>query len=112
MKKLLCLLIIACLPVLSACGTKPVKDDLLDSVLKEYLENLDTYEIPVREYGSPASHIHMDDKIVMGIIYPETEVATLNKAINKWIVETVEKYTAEAEEFYTGKESAEVDYED
>ena len=108
MKKLLCLLMVACLLILSGCGAKPVQDDLPDSVLKEYLENLDSYEVPTREYGSPASHIHMDDKIVVGILYPETESAVLNKAISKWIVETVEKYTDEAEEVKDGLEAAEL----
>lgn len=107
-KKLLCLLMVACLLILSGCGAKPVQDGLPDSALKEYLDNLDTYEIPVREYGSPASHIHMDDKIVVGILYPETESAVLNKAINKWIVEAVEKYTAEAEEVKDGFGAAEL----
>ena len=108
MKKLLCLLMIACLLMLSGCGGKTVQDDLPDSVLKEYLENLDSYDVPTREYGSPASHIHMDDKIVVGILYPETESGVLNKAINKWIVEAVEKYTAEAQEAKDGNEAAEL----
>ena len=108
MKKILCLLIGLCLIFLSGCGGKQVQEDLPDSALKEYLENLADYEIPVREYGSPASHIHMDEKIVVGILYPETEVADLNKAINKWIVETVEKYTAEAYEQSSGQETAEL----
>lgn len=103
MKKILCLLIVIGLVFLSGCAGKTVQDDLPDSVLKEYLKNLDKYEIPVREYGSPASHIHMDDKIVVGILYPETEVAVLNKAINKWIVETVKKYTDEAKESFSGE---------
>ena len=98
MKKILSLIMIICLVLLSGCKRKNVQDDLPDSRLKEYLDNLDNYEVPVREYGSPASHIHMDEEIVVGVLYPETEVATLNKAINKWIVETVEKYTAEAGE--------------
>ena len=108
MKKILCLLMIVSLIFLGGCGKKSVQNDLPDSVLKEYLENLDDYEVPVREYGSPASHINMDEKIVVGILYPETEVANLNKAINEWIVETVEKYTLEAESIKNSKEAAEL----
>ena len=96
MKKVLCLIVALSLVILSGCAIKPMQDDLPDSVLKEYLENIDNYDIPVRDYGSPASHIHMDSKIAVGILYPETEIAQLNKEINKWIVETVEKYTFEA----------------
>lgn len=99
---------IACTVFLCGCAAKPKGDDSPDLVLKEYLENLDDYEVPVREYGSPASHIHMDEKIVVGILYPETEVASLNKAINKWIVDTVEKYTSEANEQTKSEETAEL----
>ncbi len=95
MKKVLCLIMALCFVLLSGCGIRN-NDDIPDSVLKEYLDNIDDYEVPIREYGSPASHIHMDSKIAVGVLYPETEVAALNKEINKWIVETVEKYTAEA----------------
>lgn len=95
MKKVLCLIMALCLVILSGCGINKTEDEP-DSVLKQYLDNIDDYEVPVREFGNPASHIHMDSKIAVGILYPETEVAALNKEINKWIVETVEKYTAEA----------------
>lgn len=95
MKKVLCLIMALCLVILSGCGIGN-NEAAADSVLKEYLDNIDEYEVPVREYGSPASHIHMDSKIAVGVLYPETEVAALNKEINRWIVETVEKYTEEA----------------
>ena len=108
MKKLLCLIIIACMLFLCGCTAKPSQEKLPSAVLEEYLENLNDYEVPVREYGSPASHIHMDEKIVVGILYPETEVASLNKAINKWIVETVEEYTREAHQRPENEISAEL----
>ena len=96
MKKMLCFIMVLCLLVLSGCSIKNGGYDLSDSVLKEYLENIDDYDVPEREYGSASSHIHMDSKIVVGVLYPETEVAELNKEINRWIAETVEKYTHEA----------------
>lgn len=107
MKKILCLLLALCLVLLCGCSIGK-NDDTADSVLKEYLENIDKYDISQREYGSPASHIHMDSKIVIGILYPETEVAVLNKEINRWIVENVEKFTREAEEFFDGVNAAEL----
>lgn len=96
MKKILCLLMALCLIVLSGCGMKNPEDNAPDAVLKEYLKNIDDYDTPVREYGSPASHIYMDSKIVVGILYPETEIANLNKEINKWVTEIVERFTEEA----------------
>jgi peptidoglycan/xylan/chitin deacetylase (PgdA/CDA1 family) len=96
-----------CLVLLCGCGINK-NNDTADSVLKEYLENIDKYDISKREYGSPASHIHMDDKIVIGILYPETEVAALNKEINRWIVENVEKFTREATESFDGINAAEL----
>lgn len=106
MKKILCLLMIFSLLLL--CGCSREKDNSADSVLKEYLENLDKYDVAEREYGSPASYIHMDSKIVIGILYPETEVASLNKEISRWIVENVEKYTQEAQEYFDGANAAEL----
>ena len=109
MRKFLCLALAFCLVFLCGCGIGKNDDtDKYDSVLKEYLENIDMYEVSVREYGSPASYIHMDEKIVVGILYPETEVAALNKEINRWIVESVEEYTKEAEERFDGTNAAEL----
>lgn len=108
MKKILCLIIIACMVFFCGCTAKTSQEKLPSAVLKEYLENLSEYEVPVREYGNPASHIHMDEKIVVGILYPETEVASLNKAINKWIVETVRKYTEEAHQHPESETPAEL----
>ena len=109
MKKFLCFALAFCLVFLCGCGIGEKDDaDKYDSVLKEYLQNIDTYEVSVREYGSPANYIHMDEKIVVGILYPETEVAALNKEINRWIVESVEEYTEEAAERFDGKNAAEL----
>ncbi len=96
MKKFICLLLTGALLFLCGCAGTDEKPQQPDSVLQEYLDNIDEYEVPVREYGSPASYIHMDEKLVIGIMYPETEVAFLNKEINKWISGIVEEYKAEA----------------
>lgn len=95
MKKIICLLLVGALLMLYGCAGTDKKSPQPDSVLQEYLDNIDAYEVPVREYGSPASYIHMDEKMVIGILYPETEVAFLNKEINKWISGLVEEYKAE-----------------
>ena len=108
MKKILSLVMVLSFVFLCGCGIGEKRSGVSDSVLKEYLENVDKYEIPVREYGSPASYIHMDSKIVIGILYPETEVASLNKEINRWIVEKVEEYTKEAEDNFDGENAAEL----
>lgn len=108
MKKFLCLLLVAVLLLL--CGCTADKKDKPDAVLQEYLDNIDQYGKPVKEYGSPASHIDMSEKIAIGIMYPETEAAFLNKAINQWIVSTVGKYTEEAESTPEGKGAAELTF--
>lgn len=108
MKKFLCLLLVAVLLLL--CGCTADKKDKPDAVLQEYLDNIEKYEKPVKEYGSPASHIDMSEEIAIGIMYPETEAAFLNKAINQWIVSTVGKYTEEAESAPEGKGAAELTF--
>ena len=108
MKKFICLLLAGALLLLCGCAGTDKKPPQPDSVLQEYLDNIDAYEVPVREYGSPASHIHMDEKLVIGILYPETEVAFLNKEINKWISGVVEKYKAEAYSASAQRDNAEL----
>ena len=68
-----------------------------DALLNEYLHNLSKYEGTVREYGKAASYIHMDEKFVIGIIYPKTDLNSLNTAIDRWVNETVAMYKAETD---------------
>ncbi len=110
MKKFLCLLLVAVLLCLCGCAGTDKKTQKPDAILQEYLDNIDEYEVPVREYGSPASHINMDEKLVVGIMYPETEAAFINKEINKWIAGVVEKYTKETADASAGAENAELTF--
>ena len=108
MKKLLCLLLVAVLLLL--CGCTADKSEKPDDILQEYLDNIEEYEIHVREYGNPVSHIAMDEKLMIGIMYPETEAAFLNKAINKWVADIVREYTEQVEAAPEGTSGAELTF--
>ena len=53
---------------------------------------MEKYENSVREYGEVASYVHMEDGFVVTMLYPQTGLKKLDKAINTCIDETVVKY--------------------
>lgn len=110
MKKLLCLLLVAALLILCGYAAINKKQQQPDSVLQEYLDNINKYEVHIREYGNPASHIHMDEKLAIGIMYPETEAAFLNKEINKWISDIVREYTNEVTDAHYDAQGTELTF--
>lgn len=108
MKKTLCLLLAIALLLL--CGCTAGRSEKPDDILQEYLDNINDYENPVRECGNPSSHIDMDERLMIGIMYPETEVAFLNKELNKWVVSVVDKYTKDVENAPEGTTGAELTF--
>lgn len=97
MKRVISLLMVAIL--LFLCGCKEIEDEKEQDnlILTEYLNNIDEYETPVREFGKPTSYIHMDEKMVIGILYPETDIEYIDKEITDWIDEIVAEYTKEVD---------------
>ncbi len=88
MKKVIGIIMTLMLVLLMGCGTNTEGKELLD----EYLKNVDEYEISTREVGEPASYIHMDEQIAIGILYPEIGIEKLDQAIYAWVEELVEEY--------------------
>ncbi len=97
MKKLVSLFLTFIILLFCGCATQkqPVQETETHSILDEYLENMDEYEVAVRDFGKPASYIHMDEGIVVGVLYPETDYPFLNTAISQWVAETAKTYIAE-----------------
>lgn len=104
MKKYLSILILLCL-CLTGC-TKQPNDSLQntetsqsefssDSLLEEYLSNLPILETPIREYGESTAFVQLEDDFGVRIGYPETELPTLNEAIQNWVEDTVTYYENE-----------------
>ena len=85
MKKYLSIILIFLVLMLSGCIDTPKEVVVPDEILNEYLKNVESFEVPVREFGEPVSHVDMTDEMVVGILYPETEYAFLN-------IEILEKY--------------------
>ena len=81
--------------------------------LEEYVSELDVLDSPVREYGESATYIHMEDDLVVRILYPSVECKELKENIDCWISDTVEYYIAESEGSMKDGEAAEltVEYE-
>lgn len=69
-----------------------------EKLLHTYLENVEAYEVSTRELGEPASYIHMDERIAVAILYPETGLEPLDVGIRAWAEETAEEYKRVAEE--------------
>jgi len=66
-----------------------------DPVLEEYLSELDTIDVPVRQYGDDTSHLVMEEDLVARILYPQGEILALTDAIEAWIEETISYYYEE-----------------
>jgi len=64
--------------------------------LEEYVSELDVLDTPSREYGESSTYIHMDDELVVRILYPSVEIPSLKEEIERWINETVGYYIEEA----------------
>lgn len=100
MKKFFYLLLCVTLLFVSGCS-EPANTPIINSVvdannlLQEYLDNVNEYTSPVREYGTPASYIDMSDNLVVGILYPETTANALNIEIETWIDDLVNEYKNE-----------------
>ena len=95
MKKLLSVTLIFILLILSGCNNKIKEVAAPDGILNEYLNNVESFEVPVREFGEPVSHVDMTDEMVVGILYPETEYSFLNTEIIGWIKEISDYYKNE-----------------
>ena len=98
MKKVISILLCFALLLLGGCAAQKAPDKSGSDVLNEYLSNIDSFETPVREFGSPASYIHMDTGIAVGILYPETGYSFIDEEINDWIDALAQEYIAEAAE--------------
>lgn len=68
----------------------------VDPLLEDYLSDLDSAEIPIREFGEDASYLLMEEDLVARILYPESEIASLTAALDAWIEETISYYQEEA----------------
>lgn len=96
MKKILCIFLALVLLLICGCSSDSDKVQPTVALLDEYLENVDSFEGRVREFGVAASYIDAFEDLVISVIYPETQIETLDNAINQWVDETLEKYKAEA----------------
>lgn len=94
MKRALSILMIFAI-LLCGCTTKVGPTEQTNSLLDEYINNMEKYENSVREYGEVTSYVHMEEGFVVTMLYPKTGLKKLDNAINAWIDETVEKYKSE-----------------
>lgn len=98
MKKAVSIVLCFVLLLLSGCTQEKNVETSPTNVLNEYLSNIDSFETPVREFGTPASYIHMDTGIAVGVLYPETGYAFLDDEIISWIDDIAQEYIAQASE--------------
>ena len=93
MKKTMCFLLIAVMAILSACGNKETVQT--NTLLDEYLSDVNEYEAPAHEAGDITSYVDTDDKLATCILYPQTGVVLLDDAVNDWVEKTVDEYKKE-----------------
>ena len=83
----------------SPAESSNTSQDILPSVTPPFIPDPlpapETLNTPVREYGESTAYIQMEEDLVVRILYPESDITVLNKALNTWVTETVEEYQAE-----------------
>ena len=108
MKKIMSIFMAAALVLTTGCalgGNKAEGQKLLET----YVENVSGYEVSVREFGEPASYIHMDEKLAVAILYPKTGIRALDDEILAWVSDTAEEYIEIANEGLISGETMETE---
>lgn len=72
--------------------TEESNQEDMDSLLDDYLTNLEGLEIPIRQYGESSSYLLMEEDLVVRILYPMGELMGLETAMDEWILDTVAYY--------------------
>ena len=119
-KRIFALLLIVCL-FMTGCsqpqkpsleGSEQDSSSMIDAnkeeVLEKYLSNLDILESPIREYGEDTGVVQLDEELMVRILYPEGELADLDKKITDWVDNTVAYYQVEAKGSSESGDSAEL----
>ena len=73
MKKRLSFVLVCLLLFMCGCSNTAKKNINPQEMLEQYLDNIEKFDIPIREFGEPTNYIDMTEEIVIGILYPETE---------------------------------------
>lgn len=108
MKKIMSIFMVAALVLTTGCalgGNKAEGQKLLET----YVENVSGHEVSVREFGEPASYIHMDEKLAVAILYPKTGIRALDDEILAWVSDTAEEYIEIANEGLISGETMETE---
>lgn len=74
---------------------EPLPEINADELFAQYLASVDKNKAPVREVGQPVSYVHMDEKLIVGILYPDTGLAGLDTAIKSCMDDLAKKYLEE-----------------
>lgn len=93
MKKVLCILLTAVL--LFLCGCSKTENGKASEVFKSYLEKTDSFDSAVHEYGEEESTIMFGERLSVTVLYPKTDIASLDEEINNWIAELITYYQLE-----------------
>ncbi|MBR5437740.1 MAG: polysaccharide deacetylase family protein [Clostridia bacterium] len=96
MKKILCALIAVSVLFLTGCDKSAQQTQ--DAFLSDYLDRVESFEGVVHEYGEEKSRVLFGEKLVATVLYPETGLAELDTAVEKYIDATVASFQLEAAE--------------
>ncbi len=89
MKKLLCVLLVAVILVLAGCTNK---NDAEQVLLNDYLGKLDSFQGVVHEFGEEQSRVLFGEKLVATVMYPKTEIESLDKEVEKWVNNLISEF--------------------
>ena len=96
MKKILCILLIFSVVLLTGCMKK--EPEVKDALLSDYLERMENFETVDHQYGEEKSRVLFGEKMVATVLYPETGIADMDTAIEKYIDSAVTSFQVESAE--------------
>lgn len=96
MKKIICIMLAAMLLILCSCTGANKDKTVVSPAMKEYLLNINEFEVPVREYGEERSTMLYGEKLVVGVFYPEIGIPEMDSAIESWVNKIVSEYQTES----------------
>ncbi len=97
MKKLLSILLILSVLFLTGCMKTP-ESEVEDAVLSDYLDRVESFEGVIHQFGEEESRVLFGEKLVATVLYPETGIEELDRAISEYIDGTITASQADSGE--------------
>lgn len=84
MKKLICILLVLFVALFSGCAKEKVPE-AEDTLLSDYLDRVESFEGVIHQFGEEESRVLFGEKLVATVLYPETGIEELDRAVSEYV---------------------------